>query len=77
MKCARFEQMVGLSTVRVIHDIGYGYVRARALDHYPAIEEFFVIAPAVVEAKTRHGFEWFEARWKDALGEREQGRLLE
>ena len=40
------------------------------------VEEFFVVAPAVVESKTRYGFEWFEAKWREALGETGQGSLF-
>jgi hypothetical protein len=50
--------------------------RKRAPDRYPSVEEFFVVAPAVVESKTRYGFEWLEARWREALGESAQERLF-
>src|SRR5262245_1572518 len=73
---ACFEQMAPRLEVRVEHDIIYGYVRKREPDRYPSVEEFFVVAPAVVESKTRYGFEWFEARWREALGESTQGRLF-
>src|SRR5262245_37534953 len=73
---ACFEQVALRLDVRIEHDISYGYVRQREPDHYPSVEEFFVVAPAVVESKTRYGFEWFEARWREALGESTQGRLF-
>jgi hypothetical protein len=73
---ACFEQVASRLDVRIEHDISYGYVRQREPDLYPSVEEFFVVAPAVVESKTRYGFEWFEARWREALGESTQGRLF-
>lgn len=73
----RFRQTASTSAVRIAHGISYGYVREREPDRYPAVEEFFVVAPAAVESKTRHGFDWFEARWKAALGETVQGNLFD
>lgn len=73
----RFRQTASTFAVRIVHGISYGYVREREPDRYPAIEEFFVVAPAAVESKTRHGFDWFEARWKAALGETAQGNLFD
>ena len=72
-----FEEISSLLKVRVEHDIRYGYVREREPDHYPTVEEFFVVAPAAVESKTRYGFAWFEARWNEALGQTGQERLFE
>ncbi len=63
--------------VRAEHGIRYGYVRRREPDRYPAVEEFFVVAPATVESKTRYGFEWFEAKWRETLGETGQERLFD
>jgi hypothetical protein len=74
---ACFEQSSSRLEVRVEHDIRYGYVRKRKPDRYPSVEEFFVVAPAVVESKTRYGFEWFEAKWRDAVGEPCQEKLFE
>ena len=73
----RFRQMASTVAVRIAHGISYGYVREREPDRYPAVEEFFIVAPAAVESKTRHGFDWFEARWKAALGETAQGNLFD
>jgi hypothetical protein len=73
---ARFEQLALRLEVRVEHDISYGYVRNRESDQYPSVEGFFVVAPAVVDSKTRYGFEWFEAKWREALGETGQGSLF-
>jgi hypothetical protein len=73
---ADFERMATRLDVRTDHDISYGYVRKREPDQYPSVEEFFVVAPAVVKPKTRYGFEWFEARWREALGEFAQARLF-
>jgi len=73
---ARFDRVAPRLEVRVEHGISYGYVRKRETDHYPSVEEFFVVAPAVVESKTRYGFEWFEAKWREALGETGQGSLF-
>jgi hypothetical protein len=72
----RFEEASSRLKIRVEHDIGYGYVRERGPDRYPAVEEFFVVAPAVVESKIRYGFAWFETRWREALGESFQERLF-
>ena len=73
---ASFEQMSSRLEVRAEHGISYGYVREREPACYPAVEEFFVVAPATVESKTRYGFEWFEAKWKEALGETGQEKLF-
>jgi hypothetical protein len=73
---ARFERMAPSLEARVEHGVSYGYVRKREHDHYPSVEEFFVVAPAVVGSKARYGFEWFEARWREALGESAQERLF-
>lgn len=72
-----FERMASGLEVRAEHDIRYGYVRKREPDRYPAVEEFFVVAPATVESKTRYGFDWFEAKWREALGETGQERLFD
>jgi len=71
-----FDQGFSRLAVRIGHDIRYGYVRERELDRYPAVEEFFVVAPAVVESKTRYGFEWFESRWREVPGESGQAKLF-
>jgi hypothetical protein len=64
-------------TIRIEHDIRYGYVRERMPKCYPAHEEFFVVGLSVVESKTRYGFDWFEAKWRETLGETSQGRLFD
>jgi hypothetical protein len=74
---ACFERMSSGLEVRVEHDIRYGYARMREPDCYPTVEEFFVVAPATVESKTRHGFDWFEAKWRETLGETWQERLFD
>ncbi len=73
----RFEQLAPRLEVQIEHDITYGYVRKREPGHYPTVEEFFVVAPAVVESKTRYGFDWFEAKWREALGESTQTGLFD
>jgi hypothetical protein len=73
----RFEQISSSLDVRVERDIRYGYVRERKPKRYPAHEEFFVVGLSVVESKTRYGFDWFEAKWKETLGETGQGRLFD
>lgn len=73
----RFEQISPSLDVRVEHDICYGCVRERTPDRYPAHEEFFVVGLAVVESKTRYGFDWFEAKWKETLCETGQERLFD
>lgn len=72
----RFEQITPSLDVRIEHDIHYGYERERRPDRYPAHEEFFVVGLAVVESKTRYGFDWFEAKWRETLGETRQERLF-
>jgi len=72
-----FQQMSSHLKVRVEHDISYGYAREREMNRYPTVEEFFVVAPATVESKTRYSFEWFEARWKEAVGETGQEWLFD
>jgi hypothetical protein len=73
----RFEQISSSLDVRVERDIRYGYVRERKPKRYLAHEEFFVVGLSVVESKTRYGFDWFEAKWKETLGETGQGRLFD
>ena len=72
-----FDRMSSGFEVRAEHDIRYGYARRRDPDRYPAVEEFFVVAPATVESKTRYGFDWFEAKWRETLGETGQERLFD
>jgi hypothetical protein len=72
-----FGQVSSRLTVRIEHEISYGYVHERKPDHYPTVEEFFVVAPAVVQSKTRYGFEWFETRWSEAIGGARQGGLFD
>jgi len=64
-------------SVRSENGFRYGFVRERVSDFYPTVEEFFIVAPAVVESKTHHGFAWFEARWQAATGESPQVKLFE
>ena len=74
---ACFERMSPDLEAHAEHGISYGYARRREPDRYPAVEEFFVIAPATVESKTRYGFDWFEAKWRETLGETAQERLFD
>lgn len=74
---SRFEQISPSLDVRVEHNIRYGYVRERQPERYPAHEEFFVVGLAVVESKTRYGFDWFDAKWRETLGETAQERLFD
>lgn len=74
---AQFVSVTAGLRVRVEHGISYGYVRERDAGLYPAVEEFYVVALATVEPKTRNGFEWFEARWKEAAGESRQKGLFD
>jgi hypothetical protein len=46
----------------VENDIHYAYVQRRAVG-YPAREEYYVVAPARVEDKTRYGIEKFNRQW--------------
>ena len=74
---ARFAEHSSSLTVRVEHGISYGYVREREPDRYPTVEEFYVIAPAVIESKARYGFEWFEQRWQSVVGVTGQRSLFD
>lgn len=73
---AQFTRLSNEWAVSSEHGLHYGYLRERVSGSYPTAEEFFVVAPAVVESKTRHGFAWFEARWRAALGESLQESLF-
>jgi hypothetical protein len=73
----RFEGISTSLDVQVERDIRYGYVRERQPGRYPAHEEFFVVGLAVVESKTRYGFDWFEAKWKETIGQTGQERLFD
>ena len=73
---ARFTLLSERCEVSSEHGLRYGYVRERVNGCYPTVEEFFVVAPAAVESKTRYGFAWFEARWRAALGESLQEKLF-
>jgi hypothetical protein len=46
----RFERRSPSLEAGVEHGVSYGYVRERGPNHYPSVEEFFVVAPAVVGA---------------------------
>jgi hypothetical protein len=49
--------------LKVEHGIEYFYQQQRG-EQYPAKEEFYVAAPAVMETKARYGVEWFNTkRW--------------
>lgn len=73
----QFAALTGSLKVQMAHGISYGYVRERIPEHYPTVEEFYVVAPAVVESKARHGLAWFEERWTRTLGETPQQKLFE
>lgn len=73
---AQFSFLSERCEVRSEHSIRHGYVRERVIGCYPTVEDFFVVAPAAVESKTRYGFAWFEARWRSALGESLQEKLF-
>ncbi|MGE0131523.1 MAG: hypothetical protein AB7U82_25865 [Blastocatellales bacterium] len=74
---SHFAEIASGLPVKAEHSILYGYVRERELERYPTVEEFFVVAPATVASKTRHGFAWFEERWAEALGSTAQIGLFE
>lgn len=48
------------------HGMVYGYRLRRDEDTYPSREEFYVVAPATVQAKARYGQDWFEEKWEAA-----------
>jgi hypothetical protein len=53
--------------------ITYVYTKVRVEDQYPAVEDFFVAAPAVVETKARYGVERFERLWSETLQRMAEG----
>jgi hypothetical protein len=55
---------------RIKREIGYGYSRNRESDRHLLVEEFFTAAPAIVEPKTRYGFEGAEARLRGFVRDR-------
>lgn len=50
------------SRIEEQHGIAYVY-RERAGSTFPAREDFYVTAPAVVETKARYGIDWFDNKW--------------
>lgn len=73
---AHFTDVASNLTVQIAHGISYGYALEREPNQYPSVEEFYVVAPATVEPKTRHGFKWFEERWAIAIGATGQANLF-
>jgi hypothetical protein len=49
--------------VDVANGLHYAYVEYRT-DSYPSREEYYVVAPARVESKTRYGIDAFNAQWQ-------------
>ena len=51
--------------VEELRGIPYVWRQRRSETEFPTREEFWTIAPALVEAKARRGLAWFEAKWSD------------
>lgn len=49
--------------VEELRGVPYVWRQRRSETEFPTREEFWTIAPALVEAKARRGLAWFEARW--------------
>ena len=46
-----------------LRGLWYIWRERRSETEFPTREEFFTIAPAMVETKARYGLDWFERRW--------------
>ena len=51
--------------VEELRGIPYVWRQRRSETEFPTREEFWTIAPALVEAKARGGLAWFDAKWSD------------
>jgi hypothetical protein len=51
--------------IEELRGIPYVWRQRRSETEFPTREEFWTIAPAMVEAKARRGLAWFEAKWAD------------
>jgi hypothetical protein len=48
-----------------LRGIPYIWCQRRSETEFPTREEFWTIAPAIVESKARGGLAWFDAKWSD------------
>lgn len=51
-----------------VHGITYAYLIERA-ETYPALEAYYVTAPAIVATKARYGIPWFDGKWESLLNQ--------
>ncbi len=49
--------------MEVLRNIPYAFFERRREDTFPTREGYYVIGPACIETKARHGLSWFEERW--------------
>jgi hypothetical protein len=52
--------------VEELRGIPYVWRQRRSETEFPTREEFWTIAPALVEAKARGGLAWFDSKWSDS-----------
>lgn len=51
-----------------LNGIPYVWCQRRSETEFPTREEFWTIAPALVEPKARGGWGWFDAKWSNKMG---------
>src|SRR6516164_8541478 len=51
--------------IEELRGIPYVWRQRRSETEFPTREEFWTIAPALVEAKARGGLAWFNTKWSD------------
>lgn len=54
--------------LETIEGITYAYLRERG-EQYPAFEEYYVVAPAMVQTKARYGVPWFDGKWNSLMSQ--------
>ena len=54
-----------LGLVEELRGIPYVWRQRRSETEFPTREEFWTIAPALVEGKARGGLAWFDSKWSD------------
>ena len=57
--------------------IPYVWRHRRSETEFPTREEFWTIAPAIVESKARGGLAWFDAKWSDEQMDLSNPKLLD
>ncbi len=60
----RLEEVAAAVRGEIEEQRGIQYVyRERCATEFPCREEFFTVAPAMVETKARYGIDWFDEQW--------------